>query len=404
MMEHLSRNSQGFQEGSSEPLGRRHSLVLYGLIIWIVTLLAAGMGGVWLVQGEYGFAGLCLGLVIFLGVLMVRSVVRVDAWFRRFITLSIAIEQGDLTRRMEPDVPYLQPASDHLNVMVRSIARLIGEFSRSVYELSSVAGESSANASGGNDGVKKQRDVTVSAAASLEELSVSLQQATEQADDASQFAVATGEEVLAGAERVKNLSRTVGGLAETVAGAASTATRLGERSGEIGQIVAVIKEIADQTNLLALNAAIEAARAGEYGRGFAVVADEVRKLAERTRVAADEISDRVAGIRQEIGVMVVSMTESNQYAGDSAREAGLTASSLAAVTEQMRKTLVLIEDIAASSAEQTQASYDLSKNIEEVAQLADHNERLVHESSELSGYIDQLSGQLSNLLKRYRFE
>ncbi len=71
---------------------------------------------------------------------------------------------------------------------------------------------------------------------------------------------------------------------------ASAVEKLHDRTGEIGGIVNLIKEIADQTNLLALNAAIEAARAGEMGRGFAVVADEVRKLAERTRRATEEIS------------------------------------------------------------------------------------------------------------------
>jgi methyl-accepting chemotaxis protein len=88
-------------------------------------------------------------------------------------------------------------------------------------------------------------------------------------------------------------------IAETVQSAAGTIEELGRSSAQIGEIVTVINGIADQTNLLALNAAIEAARAGEHGRGFAVVAAEVRKLAERSQVAAKEISELSA-----VGVLV----------------------------------------------------------------------------------------------------
>lgn len=71
---------------------------------------------------------------------------------------------------------------------------------------------------------------------------------------------------------------------------------LTEKSMAVTKITNVINEIVNQTNLLALNASIEAARAGEHGKGFAVVANEIRNLAEKSKESVNEIQKIVASI------------------------------------------------------------------------------------------------------------
>jgi methyl-accepting chemotaxis protein len=116
-------------------------------------------------------------------------------------------------------------------------------------------------------------------------------------------------------------------------GAISNASR------ETSKIVKGIDEIAFQTNLLALNAAVEAARAGEAGHGFAVVADEVRKLALRATDAAKLTAALVEASSGRI-------TDGLKLA-ETAQEA------FSGVTQGTEKVGLLMEQIAASSNEQS---------------------------------------------------
>ncbi len=177
---------------------------------------------------------------------------------------------------------------------------------------------------------------------------------------------------------------------------------LGEKSTQIGEIVAVINDIADQTNLLALNAAIEAARAGEQGRGFAVVADEVRKLAERTAKATAEISQMIGAIQGEVDNAVHAMNQTNKQVDVGLRYSVEAGEQLESIVSSVSTLQSMIQQIASATEEMSSTSEAISGDIQAVAggarEISGGAEDIAHASSELA----HLSAQLKSIVDRFK--
>lgn len=148
---------------------------------------------------------------------------------------------------------------------------------------------------------------------------------------------------------------------------------------QIAKKIGIIDDIAYQTNLLALNAAIEAARAGENGKGFAVVASEVRKLAERSQLAAQEISD---------------------LAANSVNQAEAAGKLLEDIVPSIRKTSLLIQEISFASQEQAQGIDSISSSVEQLTLGTQDN---ANDADSLSSAAQELAMHASVLEKNIGF-
>jgi methyl-accepting chemotaxis protein len=286
-----------------------------------------------------------------------------------------ALSDGELTCRLTtPFAAEYELLRADFNAAMDQLQQTMQVISGAASNIASGSGEISQASDDLSRRTEQQAASLEETAAALDEITATVRKTASGAKDAYQIVTSARTDA----------EHSCGVVRDTVA----AMDAIEKSSGEIGQIIGVIDEIAFQTNLLALNAGVEAARAGDAGRGFAVVASEVRSLAQRSAQAAKEIKTLISSSSRQVGQGVTLVGE--------------TGKALEKIAAQVGEINLVVTEIAASAQEQATALQEVNTAVNQMDQVTQQNAAMVEQATAASTALSGEAQELGRLIGQFR--
>jgi methyl-accepting chemotaxis protein len=352
--------------------------------------------------GAFAIVG---GLALLLGIVMTFALTRLIAVpLVEIAGLAQRMADGDLTA-----IPVPERRGDEVGLLGRNFSRMsenLREQIRGLVEganvLGSAAGEIVASTAQLASSASESAAAVSETTTTVEEVRQTAQVASQKSRQVSESAQKVAQVSLGGRKSVEDVVAGMGRIRGQMEAIAASMARLSEQGQAIGQIIAVVEDLAAQSNLLAVNAAIEAAKAGEQGKGFGVVAQEVRSLAEQSRQATAQVRAILADIQKATAAAVMATEQGVKAVEAGVRQSEVAGEAIQALAGSVAEAAQAATQIAASSQQQLVGMEQVAAAMDNIKQASAQNVASAQQLESAARNLNELGQRLKQMVERYR--
>jgi methyl-accepting chemotaxis protein len=348
--------------------------------------------------GAISFVVIVGGMYLFFRFTIIRQVVRVSDDIQ-----ILSHGEGDLTKNL----PVM--SSDEIGILTAAVNRLVAKLREVISDLYDSTGHVAITSCRTMAGIERlaasiyeQKELAASVAVASEEMSATLNDVAMTTVKASTLSKQVDSSADDGRSVVGETAESMDQIRAGVETTLEVMNRLEKSSGQIGEIIGLIEDVADQTNLLALNAAIEAARAGEAGRGFAVVADEVKNLSGKTSASTQQIAAIIKTIQGDIREAMQSIEDERGRVETGIINSGRASEQISTILALATESADLINTIAAATEEQSSTTTDITSKIHQVSETSNEIQVQMEQAVATFGELTETAEKIYNTVGRFK--
>ena len=237
--------------------------------------------------------------------------------------------------------------------------------------------------------------------ATVEEVKQAADLSSQKAGDVSKNAQSVSNVAIDGKNAVDATVVGINDVQKQMQTVANTIVSLSEQSQQIGDIIAIVTDIANQSNLLAVNASIEAAKAGEQGKGFAVVAQEIKSLAQQSKQSAIKVSNILSDIQKATSAAVMATEKTSKAIENGVKQSNKAGESIQKLAESTGLALQAANQILASSRQQVVGMEQIGVAMNNINTTGTENMESVKQAEKAAKDLHELAQKLKTMIEQY---